>query len=422
MSPTARRTVVLLALALAAGVVGSGLVRLSGEVARPAVQVGAVAAKGMPAPAPAPHGRGDALPQAPVARSVGSAPWPHAAGARRPAADQVAVCGSEPLAKDQVLGLHLATPEARAMAPSLQAITTALAAGDALAQGVALALEAEAGLPTALPQPALQARLVDLALSSADPDVWMLARHACAGAPPQLPSACERLDAQALARADPGNAAPWLWMMSQAQAAHQEQAADEALYRASQSRFHDARINGLGRVLAHPVLDPQGGLPAHLVTLWLVGTQAAYDLPSYSTLMSRCAESQVADANRRLVCNDLATLLVERSREVITTAIGFRLAERLHWDAARLRAVDDLRLALQSPKLIPASATDPAGLLSCEGQGELRERLVAQAQIGERAYLAARLETLGLSLDAEARSVRARRAAASASAAQSTPP
>jgi hypothetical protein len=146
--------------------------------------------------------------------------------------------------------------------------------------------------------------------------------------------------------------------------------------------------------------------------------QAAYALPSYASLLKRCGEPQVGDANRRLVCDDLAHLLVERSRGAIDVSIGYRLAERLRWDTAKLRAADDLRLALQSPALTPVFGD----VLSCVALEGMRDTAVTQAQTGERAYLVSRLEMLGLDTANAARSVRAQRAAAAASAAQSTPP
>jgi hypothetical protein len=333
---------------------------------------------------------------------------------------RIEVCGNAPMRADQVQGLHIGAPQARAMVAEIQSIVSDLAGGDALAQGASLVLAGIAELPGVLPPRAMQARLAELALTSGDADVWTLARHVCANAAASGP--CERLTPQAWSRIDPGNAAPWLWVLAQAHATHQGQAADEALYRASQSRFHDARITGLGRVLAHPALDPRRGLAAHLVAFTLIGVQAAYALPSYASLLERCSESQVADANRRLVCDDVAHLLVERSRGGIDVSIGYRVAERLRWDAGRLRAVDDLRLALQSTALAPAISTRPSEVLSCAALDELRNRAVTQAQAGERAYLSGRLEALGLSAAEAAHPVRERRSAAAASASQSTPP
>jgi hypothetical protein len=420
-----RRAGLLLAVvALAAGVGGSFVAsRSERELAH-----GTAASPVQPGPVPevsaSPY-PSIAGPTTPTATTAPPRPFAASAVARSiapllPATGTVDVCGSGRVRVDQVHGLHLGAPAARSLAPAVQSIVTALAGGDALARGASLLVAQMAELPSALPPAELQARLVDLALSSGDVDVWTLARHLCGDA--AGPGTCERVNPQAWSRIDPGNAAPWLWSMAQAQAAHQEQEADEALYRASQARFHDARIMGLGRVLAHPALDPRRGLPAHLVTLALIGVQAGYALPSYALLLKRCAEPQLADANRRLVCDDVARLLVERSRGAIDVSIGYRLAERLRWEAGRLRAVDDLRLALQSPALTPELAAEPADLLSCTALDGMRDRAVTQAQTGERAYLAGRLDALGLDTTDAARSVRAQRAAAAASASQSTPP
>lgn len=422
MNRRVRRAGLLLAsVVLAAGVGGSFVASRSepdlahGTAASP-VQPGSVPgvsaapSPGLPAPTtPQPPPR--PLATGAVARSI--AP-------QLPTTGTVDVCGSGRVRVDQVQGLHVGAPEARRLAPAVQSIAAALAGGDALERGASLLVAQMAELPSALPPAELQARLVDLALSSGDADVWTLARHLCSDA--AGPGPCERVTPQAWSRIDPGNAAPWLWSMAQAQAAHQEQEAEEALYRASQSRFHDARIMGLGRVLAHPALDPRRGLPAHLVALALIGVQAAYALPSYASLLKRCADPQLADANRRLVCDDMAHLLVERSRGAIDVSIGYRLAERLRWNAGSLRAVDDLRLALQSPALTPQLAAEPADVLSCTALDGMRDRAVTQAQTGERAYLTGRLEALGLDTAEAARSVRAQRDAAAVSASQSTPP
>lgn len=421
MSPRARRAILLLAGALAAGV-GGFLFELRSERAQ-----APDAAVSTAEPRPGPPVRVSTQPDRSAPAAPPSSASPQTASVVVGAVStppsttgHIEVCGGAPMRMDQVQGLHVGAPQARAMHADIQSIVSALSGGDALAQGASLVLAGVAELPGALPPTALQSRLAELALSSGDADVWTLARHLCANT--AAPGPCERLTPQSWSRIDPGNAAPWLWVLAQAHATNQGQAADEALYRASQSRFHDARITGLGRVLAHPALDPRRGLAAHLVAFTLIGIQAAYAFPSYASLLDRCSESQVADANRRLVCDDVAHLLVERSRGAIDVSIGYRLAERLRWDEGRLRAVDDLRLAMQSPALEPAISARPSDLLSCAAIDELRNRAVTQAQAGERAYLAGRLEALGLDTAAAARPVRAQRAAAAASASQSTPP
>lgn len=241
------------------------------------------------------------------------------------------------------------------------------------------------------PQPGEPARvgsargdLVRMALGTRDPEVYRLAWSACrlGIASARRSSAdddgCPRLDAAQWARLDPDNALPWVHALAAAGDATSRASIDEALYRIGQSRRFD---DGFGRATdAALALDVDGLAPGVQAQAALAAVDLdALIIPTYAALNGACAAAALADANRRALCDAVATRMVDSATSLLPYRLGIGLGKRLGWSDARIDALER-----QSQEMMARMREGvPAEPLSCDGVPALRSYFRRVAELGE---------------------------------------
>ncbi len=180
--------------------------------------------------------------------------------------------------------------------------------------------------------------LAQMAVSSTDPGVYALAFRACGN---NGDGACQMLNAEQWARLDPGNAAPWLYMLSAAHQRNDLALQNEALHRIATAQRSDTGFLAISGLIAAAVPSDEASLFAALnMTVEAIGMQAAVALPPYQPLVADCSGVALRDSNRRQTCAAIAEVLVARSDTLLETLIGLRVGQHVGWPAER---IDQLR-------------------------------------------------------------------------------
>ena len=179
----------------------------------------------------------------------------------------------------------------------------------------------------AMPSDSL-AKLVTLALGSADPRVLQWAVRAC-GVQRQNP-VCQGLSARAWLNVEPSNLLAWLPLLAQEPPDLDEARQGMALA----TRVDAAWMRPVKLVLdARPAdLTPAPGLA---FDIQLIALGATDPTPAWQPLSRACSKPQVADPRRRGQCLEIARLLVEQGRDLLTFATGEGMGKRRGWPAQR---------------------------------------------------------------------------------------
>jgi len=426
VSGSPRRGVLRLLLFAAACLVGTGLWWLHGELDAQVRLSRAAPPRAGTSPLAAwpPAQQADAVRASQTIPQVStdvSTPGPTPSRAAGP--NEFPICGDQPLARDRLERLYAGGKEWLPLRPDLLAVAQALAGGDDLARGVAILLEAEISDHGVGFDERQRAAIVELALASRDADLWLLAWRLCGYGKSGVSDACGRIDMPGWVERDPGNGAPWLWLAQREAEAGNTQGVDEAMYRLSQSRFVDPRWHGLMRVQSHPALAPERGLPALLASVWLTGLQVATATPSYRVLTTYCAPGALLQANRRLRCDDIATVMTTSGRTQMDLMFGHLVARHLGWHAERLQVLQDFRDAARLPEVAMGDGRRSfdfmADLSSCEARRAWIDWMGELGLHGETEVLRRRIAASGMTLAQAGAKGRAQQAAWAASAPQS---
>jgi hypothetical protein len=265
------------------------------------------------------------------------------------------------------------------------------------------------------------------AAGTEDAAVYAMAVQACLAFDPRMARGgnCQLVTVERWAQLDPDNAVPWTYLASAALSRNDGDAAGEALYRASiadVSRLYGDSLLAMAKpALASGFTDVQRLQLANE----LIGVQAGWTLPSFSTPMKMCSDEALRDGNRRQICDAYASMLIEKGNTLIERAIGIRLGERLHWPTERLEALRDEREALSLA--MTEDNVSPDGSFSCDAQKRAIEAALRTSTPGEIGRARAAIATSGRSLDDWTRRGRERRQRlaverASASAASAAAP
>lgn len=187
--------------------------------------------------------------------------------------------------------------------------------------------------------------LARMATTTNDPRVYALAFNTCGRAPP-AEGACQLLNAEQWARLDPGNAAPWLFVLTQAVQHGDDAAQSEALFRISTSTRSDQHFFAVpGLVIDHMPRD-EASMPAVLtLASEAIGVASAWSLPGYQALSDLCKTPARRDTNRHQICTAAAELLVEHSDTLLERNVGIGIGTRLGWPDERITRLRGEQLA-----------------------------------------------------------------------------
>ena len=248
--------------------------------------------------------------------------------------DEVEVCGlgwvqaqADGSVDPKVLELAPRAAEARAR------IRATLAADkNELSRAVALWLSMiNAGADAAQIRDALAQAVV----SSTDPQAYALAFNVCRSSKPG-DGACQMLSAGQWARLDPGNATPWLTLLSEAKARKDRAAEDEALYRIGTAQRSDIGFFAAPGLAANAAAgDDVSVLAAWSVAVEMIGYAAAWSLPGYQHVLASCKAGALNDTQRRQTCAAIADVLTDRSDSFIDRMMGVAIGKQLGRPAER---------------------------------------------------------------------------------------
>jgi hypothetical protein len=225
----------------------------------------------------------------------------------------------------------------------------------------------------------LRDSLAALAAASSDARVVYLAREQCQALTIDAPASphCQALTARRLVALDRDNAAAWI-----ALAVEEPAAVDESLYQASIAARWDDYALAARRFIER--VDAQGGLRSLALTQALVSVPGSRAVDSLQLVLDRCSVRRLADANLRQQCEQLATTLLERSRNLMLHGTGVTLATTLGRDDAAPRSELAQLLSFVLNESEHDEAQREALDASC-GLGLPRDLLARSARDGELA-------------------------------------
>jgi hypothetical protein len=270
--------------------------------------------------------------------------------------------------------------------PGIEAATDALVerlrqSPDAFAR--AAGIVAAMAVASAAAGEALPDQLAQQATASADARLYALAFRSCGRTP--AAGSCALLSAAQWARLDDGNGEPWLFVLDEAAARGDRAMVDEALYRvASAARFDDRSY-----AIAGPIAALAGSSAAEIMAAQVLAAdainRAAGLSPPWLRLIQACRGVALGDANRRQVCERIATTLAERADSTLVTMIGTGIGRQLGWPFERIVAVRALSVAAaDSWSALPGAHPLSLGLsYGCDGARGLLAHLGRLAEVGE---------------------------------------
>lgn len=264
-------------------------------------------------------------------------------------------------------------------------------------------------------------RLARIASVSGDALVYGWAVQTCARATGEHP-ACGSISGEQWARLDADNGAVWLAVAEAAGRRGDRQAVDAAMHRLATSRRFDERFAAIADLVqSEPGVETLAGFS---LVAEATGYEAAFGMPALHVAGRYCADSALADANRRETCQRIARVFMAESRTTLVHGFGVALGRRSGLSSVELAPQEQLRAAYRE---VPPRVG--AGWMSDQpfGCAAIREdlahlRLVARA--GERAAMEAQIAASGRTvaeLAAEAAVKRARIADEQAASSASGP-
>jgi hypothetical protein len=233
----------------------------------------------------------------------------------------------------------------------------------------------------------LREALAHMAVSSTDPKMYGMALRVC-GADAVKVGTCQMLSAGQWARLDPGNASPWLALLSEARARKERGAEDEALHRIATAKRSDDgyfAIPGLIANAAPP--DDASALAAWGIAIEAIGHAAAWNLPGYQDVVGACKGLVLRDANRRQTCAAIADVLSERSDTILAQFIGFAIGRELGWPAERQDRLRGEHAAYAASSMASGVVGESQPGVSCAGLRFDLDSVRRRADLGETGAL-----------------------------------
>ena len=177
--------------------------------------------------------------------------------------------------------------------------------------------------------------LAQAVVSSTDPQAYALAFNVCRSSRPSQ-GACQMLSASQWARLDPGNATPWLTLLSEAKARKDRAAEDEALYRIGTAQRSELGFFAAPGLAANAAAsDDLSVLAAWSVAVEMIGYASAWSVPGYQHVVTACKGGALNDTHRRQTCSAIADVLTDRSDSFIDRMMGVAIGKQLGRPAER---------------------------------------------------------------------------------------
>lgn len=202
--------------------------------------------------------------------------------------------------------------------------------------------------------------LVRLALAGRDPATYAAAIYACGFV---RTGACTSVSYAGWAKIDPDNAMAWLLAAGEAAERKDPIAEAESLQRAATAKGYDARIPILAPLFESDAVKTQSPLVRSSIALSLWGTSSLPLIAPAMALGTYCVRPKTLDAERQAICEKLANKMLEKDESLVGLAMATAVGKKLAWDAARLQALHDERMAIEG---VMADALDGENIHGCE--------------------------------------------------------
>ncbi len=221
--------------------------------------------------------------------------------------------------------------------------------------------------------------LAQMARQSTDPVAYALAYGACQSPLAQGAADCAAITAQRWAELEPDNGFAWLEVAAAAAQRRDESARAAAIERAADARRFDSHAGALLRPAAAATTATETPLDRLAVNSAALGAYTSAPIGSYHQAVMFCRESETAE--RRALCDRLATRLVDSDSTLLGRAMGRSIGARVGWSADRIAALDAEHQAMMWVEQRRAPERD--SLVSCGGLAQLERRNRDLLQTGE---------------------------------------
>jgi hypothetical protein len=265
--------------------------------------------------------------------------------------------------------------------------------------------------------------LARLAASATDPRVYAITVRACSAH--KSVGACQLITPARWAQLDPGNAAPWLFMLSDLRRGDRA-ALDEALHQIATSQRIDLGVFAAPGAIVEAAPDGDSSLlAAWVMVAEATIAEAPTNISGYQALSTACAVGTLRDSNRAQVCSAAADLLTDRSTTLFDNAIGQGIGRRVGWPSDRIDRMRGERAAYVASLSSSAPGSDQD--FSCARVRRELDIIRRNATLGEMGALREWVAQSGMKPEDFVQAERARqlalreieKAAASAPASQS---
>ncbi len=233
--------------------------------------------------------------------------------------------------------------------------------------------------------------LIDMALSTSDPNVYATAYYFCNDPlrpKGEMPGACSSISAEGWARIDPQNLFPALLARNPGpfkNGSYKSPANDPIDDTALPTALYDTRSLRYDRVMAQENFKQEPLYMQTAIAMQLIGELASSGFKYYSSAINYCRADEVARPARSQICGNIAETMAEQGKSIIDVAIALKLGEqgrRSETQMAKL-AAEKADYSLLLDRLgIGASA------YSCEGMALTVKYFADFFARGERAMMA----------------------------------
>lgn len=181
--------------------------------------------------------------------------------------------------------------------------------------------------------------IAKLAHDSNDPLLYATAFYACNAwnkVTDGTDSFCQQISAVQWAQRDSDNGIAWMYVAQQAAKENRIADLDQAMFRLSQLKALNERRVGLLQLRDNFELPKKNAFVQLELANLNNSTYKQWSFPDYKQIENYCNVDQLADSNRRQVCDRIADKLFADKSLLIHNEIGAQIGERLGWQAQKL--------------------------------------------------------------------------------------